>query len=1280
MVTRVTATFHPSSSVLSSFKCQLLSRDLEHLVVAKLNSVEVYSIQPDKLRHECSLEIRGKVRSVKAIPFADSHRSNILVLLDHPDPELLFLTYTETEAGSGKLEKIVQEIIQLDERGSRPSEFFTDVLVHPSGKFAVVSVYAGRLKVVTLSDGSYYAHSDVQLPELNILSLAFLPDLSEDHYALGILHVDHQENTVLVARDLTLEDDSAPELSNQVSLRLLPTSIAPKDVPYPEDTHPQIVTFPSDNDNNFLGGILVVGGRRILLYECSTVEEQDTHKGKRKRLDGKKKNRDEKTRNEAKEKEDERMTKKRKARASVEWPWSQVLVCSSIGSKFFIGDSFGRLALLSLIFTNEEAELIIVPLGETSPPTTITYLTNQALFIGSHLGDSQVVQISPRPLSHPDTPTLPIPPEIRSISSDAFDSADSGGTKGKGRAAGNFGDEELVQGKGRVIRTHGRYLSVLQSFTNIAPIHDGALVDLDGSGPHQIITCSGGGNTGSINLVRSGADFEESASVELRDVVGIWPLRDRLRDKSHTLLVASTLQTTHIFRLESNNTLPVLPNSNNTGFITDEPTLFVQNIAEKVDKEYRDGSMIVQVTPKAIRLLQPDEVMNEVTKIDQVDAGTVGAKYGGNNSNTRIVAASVNNSQILAALGHGILASYKVVGGKLERVIANPLDYGTGSEGSTDPIKRRPWFKSEISAVSCTPLNPSKNYAQHVAVAFWHTNQIKIYKLTEVGFAVVAQSPCLPALVRSVMFYNFGTEVDKPLERDYHAYMVAGLADGSLVTLAWVDGEMKDMKVVSLGKYPVSLAPHEIGGRRTIIATGSRSVMVSWEKSRLQYSPVNLKDIVSVQSFNSTHYPSSVILTTPSRVFIGRVKDLGKMHIRSTPLGLDCPRRIAHDPTMKVFGVNCIRTEPVRVGNDPLETSVFRVLDETTFQELAQFTCDTDEQAMSLTLLKYSEDGQPRTFFCVGTVYLRNDEREPKEGRILVFSVFQVSPTNTQLSLVVDEKINGCVYSLVAMSNGTLAAAVNSSVMLFRMGGNEMESFSLQRIVDWNHNYVVMSMAECRNHLVVADQFSSVSLLQTNESGLKTVARDYSPLWPLCVENFNEKKIIGAEHSLNMFTFSTKTVSNRVVLEKDGFYNVGDVVTKFIRGSLVSLDKTSTFKPTHVFLTLSGRIGVVVDVKNNARGDNVAETLTQLQTQMGQTDGAFEAVGNVSHARHRAPRNTKGRSDADESSFGILDGDFLEQYLGLVENSPQVAENIAAAAALDRTVIQGALETLQSMH
>lgn len=117
---------------------------------------------------------------------------------------------------------------------------------------------------------------------------------------------------------------------------------------------------------------------------------------------------------------------------------------------------------------------------------TLTYLTNQILYVGSHMGDSQLVQLTPTPNAFADKPTLPIPLDIHTVPSTSFDA--SAFKKGKGRATSpdfdsmEVDEDETVspQGSGNVIATKGSYLSVLERFKNIAPIIDACLVETDG--------------------------------------------------------------------------------------------------------------------------------------------------------------------------------------------------------------------------------------------------------------------------------------------------------------------------------------------------------------------------------------------------------------------------------------------------------------------------------------------------------------------------------------------------------------------------------------------------------------------------------------------------------------------------------------------------------------------------------------------------------------------------------------------------------------------------------
>jgi DNA damage-binding protein 1 len=96
---------------------------------------------------------------------------------------------------------------------------------------------------------------------------------------------------------------------------------------------------------------------------------------------------------------------------------------------------------------------------------TLTYLTNQVVYLGSHFGDSQLLQIVSAPFSSTDSPTLPIPASIRTIKPNDLS-----------MLAKNKVDEDT---EGIIVNGIGSYLVELESFNNLAPIVDGILVDTD---------------------------------------------------------------------------------------------------------------------------------------------------------------------------------------------------------------------------------------------------------------------------------------------------------------------------------------------------------------------------------------------------------------------------------------------------------------------------------------------------------------------------------------------------------------------------------------------------------------------------------------------------------------------------------------------------------------------------------------------------------------------------------------------------------------------------------
>lgn len=75
----------------------------------------------------------------------------------------------------------------------------------------------------------------------------------------------------------------------------------------------------------------------------------------------------------------------------------------------------------------------------------------------------------------------------------------------------------------------------------------------------------------------------------------------------------------------------------------------------------------------------------------------------------------------------------------------------------------------------------------------------------------------------------------------------------------------------------------------------------------------------------------------------------------------------------------------------------------------------------------------------------------------------------------------------------------------------------------------------------------------------------------------------------------------------------------------------------------------------------------------------------LTEVRYRAPKSTRGRTDADMAAMGFLDGDFIEQFLSLI-SSQEMAEKIMAGTSDPEKLnvkvedLQKVVESLQSMH
>ncbi|KAH9606926.1 hypothetical protein KSS87_009321 [Heliosperma pusillum] len=210
------------------------------------------------------------------------------------------------------------------------------------------------------------------------------------------------------------------------------------------------------------------------------------------------------------------------------------------GSRYLLGDHAGLLHLLVITHEKEKrvgwipvflylplldviqssngvTGLKIELLGETSIASTISYLDNAFVYVGSSYGDSQLIKLNLQP--------------------DA----------------------------------KGSYVEVLERYVNLGPIVDFCVVDLERQGQGQVVTCSGAYKDGSLRIVRNGIGINEQASVELQGIKGLWSLKSLTDDVHDTFLVVSFISETRILAM---NLEDELEETEIEGFDSEVQTLF----------------------------------------------------------------------------------------------------------------------------------------------------------------------------------------------------------------------------------------------------------------------------------------------------------------------------------------------------------------------------------------------------------------------------------------------------------------------------------------------------------------------------------------------------------------------------------------------------------------------------------------------------------------------------------------------------------------------------------
>ena len=1089
------------------------------------------------------------------------------------------------------------------------------VAVDPEYRCIALHVYESVLKIIPGHWGS--EAFDVRIDALEVQSLVFLKGTATP--TLAILHADYTRNRHLLTYEVLLEERDLRE--------------GPCSYTYLDSSAELLFAVPPvAGTAAAAGGVVIAGDQSLTLYAGvgDHVKRVITLPN------------------------DERVS----MRCVTPLPTDEDALLSGAaavdvvgqehpGCRFLLSDQAGLLYLLQI---DREMVMRLECVGEANAASTMAYLGHGHVFVGSACGDSQLIRLQPPPLS--TSAIMPATTPYRASSS----IAPSASARRTPSTTPHEAPALAVQ--------------VLQNYTHLGPIQDFVVTDVGAAGQGQMITCSGVSHCGSLRVVRNGIGITEHASMELRGIKGLFALKRRPTDEHHELLLVSFAAETRVLRMTDDDELEEVESS-----AAAEPTLLAATLP--------DRPHIVWVTPTAVRLYgasltdtplaewnAPAAARISAATLDESTSALVLATPDGHLHQLRVSRRGDSIAEVARAQLPAEVASLHAAGGL---VVA-----GTWSDAGVRLLRQAPGGGTR------TPASPAPMPLLHTQTLPPHSLPRSVL-LTRLPAEGDTSSPWLLLIAFGdgrLFTYTLQCRDSHHDDDDHHHHHhVADTTASATLT---------DLRHVTLGVRPPTLCELSLQGTRCIFAACDRPTVIQAVHGRLVCSSVNLREVTRIVRLHTRAFPDAMVVATEHGLLLGSIEPIQQLHIRKYPLG-EQPRRIAHLP-----GCFCLLTISVERGE---ERHHVRLLDDVSFERRASFDLPAREHALSLLAVRR------RDVFVVGSATVRDTEIEPQHGRLWVFA-------KEGLLLLAEQEVRGAPYALAAFGDEPvaqpmistaategdrayplldryLAAGVNNSVVLLEWTFEAKSGERGLRPVCSHYGNVVVLKLEARGQLLlVGDLMKSVCVLRLllppaddweavdgerhsdrrpenggHQAQLEALAWDRDTCWVVSCAFLTDDTYLLCDNAYNLLCLRRNAdevrEEFRVALERIGAFHLGDLVNVFRRGSLVmevaapavatssitmaaaaaaaanggAEGGTSTavaLRPPHtalLFGTVSGAIGMVVAVDRTrfamlSRLEAVLRGTTVSLGEPGSDDRAPEhivGIGGLQHAEWRAP-------------------------------------------------------------
>uniref|UniRef100_A0A915J2E8 DNA damage-binding protein 1 n=1 Tax=Romanomermis culicivorax TaxID=13658 RepID=A0A915J2E8_ROMCU len=879
-----------ATAVSGAVKCHFIGEDHLNLVVVKNTRLEIYTVTPEGLKLIKEVGMYGRIALIKAFkPHGEAK-------------DVLFILTAKYNAAILEWRKdgeiITRAYGNVAENTGRPSEMGMIAIIDPECKLIGLRLVDGLFKVLQWqSDSRELKLTSLRMEQINVLDITFLHGYSKP--TIAFIYQSSNNGRHIQTYEVSFQDKElirGPWKQDNIETE------AAFIIPVPKPMCGVIVLGEESITYHFKeNGYVAIAPPVIKLSTIAVWEQIDPE-----------------------------------------------------GLRYLLGDMAGRLFMLVLERGSTADGVVSVKdmkielLGETSIPECIVYLDNGVVFIGSRLGDSQLIRLNSEP------------------------------------------DER------------GSFVTILDSYTNLGPIVDMIVVDLERQGQNQLITCSNAFKDGSIRIIRNGVGIQENASIDLPGLKGLWALRYDTTSTSHNCLTIAFVGQTSTLLLNDEE----VEESELPGFEYNEQTFHAGNL--------ESANVIVQVVETMVRL------------IDANGHGLIDCwKLPVTESRITVVAASATNHQVLLSSGRHLY--YLTIDDK--RIV----------EKSSSTLQ------FEVACLDMSLLN-AEGLAEVAAVGLWTDISVRIIHLPSMK-DISREQLGGEIIPRSILICQF----------EGLLYLLVALGDGTLLyyRMHQTSGALIDKKKMTLGTQPITLKVFQSRGAINVFGCSDRPTIIYSSNQKLVFSNVNMRLITQICPLNTAIYRECLAMTDGQTLIIGSVDEIQKLHIRTVPLG-ETVRRIAHQESTKTFGLLTVRYEMVshngarlplrqsastlaqttshsgttiRQGSsggpstastsataatasaqplaegDQVEVHNILILDQTTFEIIHAHQLGPNEHACSITSCKLGDD--PIYYYIVGTAFVYNEEPDSKHGRLLVFEYSNNDQSGPQFLLIHEKEIKG---------------------------------------------------------------------------------------------------------------------------------------------------------------------------------------------------------------------------------------------------------------------------------